>query len=195
MAHYGEIQKIMNKFILINTNTKEPIFEYVINNKDNFITYINNGKLLMPFTKEPSYITKNDVYEDEFTSIEYPTKKVYRQVEYDDIKKALIYCVNDLMIYNNNKPIPFVHNGMIYKFNVNAIYQSITILSIMDQTSVMDIYGKVISVNKTMINDIIHNINNRIKNNETIKKGIINKINDTNTINELLSIDIIDVWS
>jgi hypothetical protein len=185
----------MNKFIIININTKKPIFEYITDNKDNLLSYIKNGKLLMPIIKEPSYNIDKRSYKDEFISIEYPENKVYRSVKRNDIKEAMTFCINEMMLYHNNKPIPLFINGMVYKFDINTIYQSISVLSLMKTTNITDINGKILSVDKDIINTIISNINDRMTINQSTKDDIINTVNNTNTLDDLLSIDISEKWS
>jgi len=195
MTNYGEIQKTMNKFIIINTNTKKPIFEYITNNKDNLLFYIKNGKLLMPIIKEPSYNIDKRSYKDEFISIEYPENKVYRSVKRNDIKEAMTFCINEMMLYHNNKSIPLFINGMVYKFSINTIYQSISILSLMKTTNITDINGKILSVDKDTINTIISNINDRTNINNEIRNYYTELINGIDDIDDLLSIDINEKWS
>jgi len=203
----------MNKFMIINTSTKKPIFEYITNNTDNLMLYIKHGKLLMPFTKEPLFEITTDIYTvpvntyssgydlkhiDDYVENNVEehkiTNKVYRDVEINDIKKALLFTIDELSKLNNNKPIPLIQNGKIYNIDRDELYKTLPMLSITDEVLINTINCKPINIKKSDVDDIMSVINERNNTIKSTRQYYIDMINDMNDMKELLSLNITDQW-
>jgi hypothetical protein len=178
--------------------------------------YIKHGKLLMPFTKEPLFEIITDIYTvpvntysseydlkhikhiDDYVENDIEehkiTNKVYRDVEINDIKKALLFTIDELSKLNNNKPIPLVQNGKIYNIDRDELYKTLPMLSITDEILINTINCKPINIKKSDVDDIMSVINERNNTIKSTRQYYIDMINDMNDMKELLSFDITDQW-